>query len=282
MASTAIFNEYKQTIEDLSTWLTLANANIQQALEFDDKQQTSINVKNLDELNKYQSLVEHAMELNQAMVADLPDEQAKEMIKEIDDIKEQWKIFIEKLNIYKERNLSSESANLTDSSSTNPVAQQNEILVDFIQSLLTLGHELIDQHENNHAKTLIENEQLLSKIKECQDEMNRLKNLYDNTNQPLITELATLATSMTTTRIQLENCIEQQQREFAAELDAFIGWLKTLTHESKIIDNQEIQLTLNGRQDDFNKLIKSNQQNDLLIKEKIEYLIEMWSNLTLK
>ncbi|CAF4516163.1 unnamed protein product, partial [Rotaria magnacalcarata] len=45
MASTAIFNEYKQTIEDLSTWLTLANANIQQALEFDDKQQTSINVK---------------------------------------------------------------------------------------------------------------------------------------------------------------------------------------------------------------------------------------------
>ncbi|CAF4689966.1 unnamed protein product, partial [Rotaria magnacalcarata] len=47
-----------------------------------------------------------------------------------------------------------------------------------------------------------------------------------------------LATSMTTTRIQLENCIEQQQREVAAELDAFIGWLKTLTHESKIIDNQ--------------------------------------------
>ena len=42
---------------------------------------------------------------------------------------------------------------------------------------------------------------------------------------------------MATTRIQLENCIEQQ-REFAAELDTFIDWLKTLKHESEIIDNQ--------------------------------------------
>ncbi|CAF4508803.1 unnamed protein product [Rotaria socialis] len=281
MTNTVIFNEYKQAIEDLSIWLTLTNANIQQALEFDDKQQTSINIKNLDELNKYESLVEHAIELNQTMATDLPDEQAKEMIKEIDDIKEQWKIFIGKLNIYKERNLSSESANLTDSSSANPVTEQNEILVNFIQSLLTLGKELIDQHENNHANTLIEKEQLLSKIKECQHEMDRLKNLHANTSQPLIAELTTLATSMATARIQLENCIEQQ-REFATELDIFIGWLKALTCESEIIDNQEIQLTLNERQGDFNKLIKSNQQNDFLIEEKIEYLIEMWSNLTLK
>ncbi|CAF5028705.1 unnamed protein product, partial [Rotaria socialis] len=45
MTNTVIFNEYKQAIEDLSIWLTLTNANIQQALEFDDKQQTSINIK---------------------------------------------------------------------------------------------------------------------------------------------------------------------------------------------------------------------------------------------
>lgn len=42
MANTAIFKEYKQSIEDLSAWLTVTNVNIQQALESTHKQQTSI------------------------------------------------------------------------------------------------------------------------------------------------------------------------------------------------------------------------------------------------
>ncbi|CAF3299855.1 unnamed protein product, partial [Rotaria sp. Silwood2] len=45
MANTAIFKEYKQSIEDLSVWLTSTNANIQQVLQSVNKQQTLCIIK---------------------------------------------------------------------------------------------------------------------------------------------------------------------------------------------------------------------------------------------
>ncbi|CAF3964167.1 unnamed protein product [Rotaria sp. Silwood1] len=79
--------------------------------------------------------------------------------------------------------------------------------------------------------------------------------------------------------IQLENCIEQQ-RGFVIELDSFIDWLKKFTDESKTMDNQTIQLGLVERQEHFNELIKCNQQNDFEIKEKLQYLIDLWTHLS--
>ncbi|CAF2636093.1 unnamed protein product [Rotaria sp. Silwood2] len=103
MANTAIFKEYKQSIEDLSVWLTSTNANIQQVLQSVNKQQTLCIIKNLDELNKYESLLKRVTILNQIMAVDLPDTQAQEMINEIINIKEQWEILLDRLNALNER-----------------------------------------------------------------------------------------------------------------------------------------------------------------------------------
>jgi hypothetical protein len=57
------------------------------------------------------------------MSADLLDEQAKKMTRDITDIKEQWKILIEGLNISKERlmNLRKISSNLFFSDIYHPI-----------------------------------------------------------------------------------------------------------------------------------------------------------------
>ncbi|CAF4400778.1 unnamed protein product [Rotaria sp. Silwood2] len=284
MANTAIFKEYKQSIEDLSVWLTSTNANIQQVLQSVNKQQTLCIIKNLDELNKYESLLKRVTILNQIMAVDLPDTQAQEMINEIINIKEQWEILLDRLNALNERNSSFESDNLMTPQTSNSLTKENENLVNSIENLLTLGTQLINQQEKININTLSDNDQLLSEIKKCEDEMNRLNNLLDHKttdeiSQSLIDQLTTLASSIITMRIQLENWFEEQ-RGFVVELDSFIDWLKKFTDESKTMDNQTIQLGLNERQKHFDELTKCNQQTNFEIKEKIQYLIHMWTSLS--
>ncbi|CAF1072993.1 unnamed protein product [Rotaria sordida] len=287
MVNTVIFKEYKQSIEDLSVWLTSTNTNLQQVLQSVNKQQTLSIIKNLDELNKYKLLLERATILYQTMAVDLPDIQAQEMMNEIIHIKEQWQILIDRLNIFNERNSSSESVNLMNPQVSNYLTKENQILVQSIENLFALGTQLINQQEKIKVNTLSDNNQFLSQIKECEAEINRVKNLLDNTttttteeiNHSLIEQLTTLATSITTIHIQLENYTEQQCR-FLLELDSFVDWLKKFTDESKTMDNQTIQLVLNERQKYFDELIKYNQQNDFEIKEKIQYLIHMWTKLS--
>ncbi|CAF4315200.1 unnamed protein product [Rotaria sp. Silwood2] len=284
MANTAIFKEYKQSIEDLSVWLTSTNANIQQVLQSVNKQQTLCIIKNLDELNKYESLLKRVTILNQIMAVDLPDTQAQEMINEIINIKEQWEILLDRLNALNERNSSFESDNLMTPQTSNSLTKENENLVNSIENLLTLGTQLINQQEKININTLSDNDQLLSEIKKCEDEINRLNNLLDHkttdeVSQSLIDQLTTLASSIITMRIQLENWFEEQ-RGFVVELDSFIDWLKKFTDESKTMDNQTIQLGLNERQKHFDELTKCNQQTNFEIKEKIQYLIHMWTSLS--
>ncbi|CAF4914048.1 unnamed protein product, partial [Rotaria sp. Silwood1] len=286
MANTATFTEYKQLIEDLSKWLSSTNANIQEVSQSVDKQQILLNVKNIDELNKYEILLERAIILNETMAVDLPDIQAQEMINEINYIKEQWEILIDRLNIFNERNSSSESDNLMNSQISNSLTIDNENLVKSIENVLTVGTQLINQQEKINVNTISDNEQLLSQIKKCEEEINCLKNVLDHTttttdeiSHSLIDQLTTVDSSITKMHIQLENCIEQQ-RGFVIELDSFIDWLKKFTDESKTMDNQTIQLGLVERQEHFNELIKCNQQNDFEIKEKLQYLIDLWTHLS--
>ncbi|CAF3067164.1 unnamed protein product [Rotaria sp. Silwood2] len=167
---------------------------------------------------------------------------------------------------------------------SNSLTKENENLVNSIENLLTLGTQLINQQEKININTLSDNDQLLSEIKKCEDEINRLNNLLDHkttdeVSQSLIDQLTTLASSIITMRIQLENWFEEQ-RGFVVELDSFIDWLKKFTDESKTMDNQTIQLGLNERQKHFDELTKCNQQTNFEIKEKIQYLIHMWTSLS--
>ncbi len=104
--------------------------------------------------------------------------------------------------------------------------------------------------------------------KECEQELNRLKNLLDENCRMLqndqmntgevtrsladeLTEVRDpffinimmiliyfqIAKYVTKARIQLENRIEQQ-RGFLVELDSLIQWLTNFRNESKTIDNQ--------------------------------------------
>lgn len=122
--------------------------------------------KNLDELSKYKALLERATVLNRSMTADLPDEQAATMSNEIADVNEQWKILIDGLNTLKERfpidfqvflsciliflvhlKFSFRHSSRYNSPEPNRLARQNENLINYIQSWINLGKELIKQEE---------------------------------------------------------------------------------------------------------------------------------------
>ncbi|CAF1683183.1 unnamed protein product, partial [Adineta ricciae] len=141
---------------------------------------------------------------------------------------------------------------------------------------------------------------LFVSFKDCEHEINRLKGLLDENcrlkhndqmttgevTRSLADDLTEIAKCVTTARIQLENRIEQQ-RGFLVELDSLINWLTKFINESKAIDNQfrplpfkSIQLALNERKQHFDELIKCSQLNDHGVKDKIENLIQMWSQLT--
>ncbi|CAF5079164.1 unnamed protein product, partial [Rotaria sp. Silwood1] len=126
-------------------------------------------------------LLERAIILNETMAVDLPDIQAQEMINEINYIKEQWEILIDRLNIFNERNSSSESDNLMNSQISNSLTIDNENLVKSIENVLTVGTQLINQQEKINVNTISDNEQLLSQIKKCEEEINCLKNVLDHT-----------------------------------------------------------------------------------------------------
>ncbi|UJR26819.1 hypothetical protein I4U23_008132 [Adineta vaga] len=311
MADTRPFVEYKQYIERLSLWLSTTNANIHEVLQSVNKQRASLIIKNLDELSKYKTLLERATVLNRTMVADLPDEHAAKMASEITDVKEQWAILIEGLNTLKERH-ASRFASPERTKDEDRLSQQNENLVHYIESWLTLAKELIHQQEHlmidsqnmidgekslhgsfNTSDNDLTNHNLLCQLKDCEHEINRLKSLLDENcrlkqNDQMITsevtrsladELTEIAKCVTTARIQLENRIEQQ-RGFLVELDSLINWLTKFINDSKTIDSQSIQLALNERKQHFDELIKCSQLNDHGVKDKIENLIQMWNQLT--
>ncbi|CAF3539712.1 unnamed protein product [Rotaria sordida] len=311
MVDTSSFVEYNQYIERLSSWLSSTNANIHEVLQSVNKQRALLIIKNLDELSKYKSLLERATTLNRTMAADLPDEQATKMTNEIANVKEQWRILTEGLNTLKERH-ASRYASPERNKEEDRLTKQNENLVHYIESWLTLARELIYQQKqltmNNHnmiddrkyfldsmisSDNEINEHSLLYQLKECEQEVNRLKTLLDENRRTLkgddmttsevtrslTDELTEIAKSVTTARIQLENRIEQQ-RGFLLELDSLINWLKNFINESKTIDNQTIELALNERQQHFNELIKCCYINNHEVKDKIEHLIQMWNQLT--
>lgn len=149
------------------------------------------------------------------MAADLPDEQAKKMSSEIIDIKEQWKILIEGFNTLKER---SESMIYPTS---DHLVKQNENLINYIENWLVLGRQLLCQSEQINSNTSSDNHHLLSQLKvrlnktakkrkksnfvfffiskECEEEMNRLKNLFNNITTTEVTH--SLVNELTVVRV---------------------------------------------------------------------------------
>ncbi|CAF4565132.1 unnamed protein product [Rotaria sp. Silwood1] len=311
MVDTSPFAEYKQYIERLSSWLSSTNANIHEVLQSVNKQRALLIIKNLDELSKYKSLLERATILNRTMVADLPAEQATKMTNEIADVKEQWRILSEGLNTLKERH-ASRYTSPERNKEEDRLAKQNENLVHYIESWFTLARELIYQQEQltmdnhhmiddkkyffdsmNSSDNEINEHNLLCQLKECEQEINRLKSLLDEScrtlkgddmttgevTRSLTDELREIATRVTTARIQLENRIEQQRGLFL-ELDSLINWLTSFINESKTIDKHTIQLALNERQQHFEELIKYCYINNHEVKDKIKRLIQLWNQLT--
>ncbi|CAF3812396.1 unnamed protein product, partial [Rotaria magnacalcarata] len=311
MAETRPFAEYKQYIERLSTWLTSTNANIHEVLQSVNKQRALLIVKNLDELSKYKSLLERATILNRTMAADLPDEQATKMTNEIADVKEQWRILIEGLNTLKERH-TSRYASPERTRDEDRLTKQSENLVHYIESWFTLARELIHQQKQfimrehgviddpryfldsfNSSDNDINEHSLLCQLKECEQEINRLRTLLDENCRTLKTddittgevtrsltdELTDISKSVTAARIELENRIEQQHG-FLRELDSLNNWVTNFINESKTTDEQTIKLALNERQHHFDELIKYCHVNNHAVKEKIENLIKMWNQLT--
>ncbi|CAF3869665.1 unnamed protein product [Rotaria sp. Silwood2] len=311
MTDTSPFAEYKQYIERLSSWLSSTNANIHEVLQSVNKQRALLIIKNLDELSKYKSLLERATILNRTMAANLPAEQATKMTNEIADVKEQWRILIEGLNTLKERH-ASRYASPERNNNEDRLAKQNENLVHYIESWFTLARELIYQQEQltttNHnmiddkkcffdslisSDNEINEHNLLYQLKECEQEINRLKILLDENcrtlksddmttgevTRSLTDELTEIAKSVTTARIQLENHIDRQCG-LLLELDSITNWLTNFINESKTIDKQTIKLALHERQQHFDEIIKCCYINNQKIKDKIKHLIQLWNQLT--
>ncbi|CAM4900839.1 unnamed protein product [Rotaria socialis] len=311
MAETRPFAEYKQYIERLSTWLTSTNANIHEVLQSVNKQRALLIVKNLDELSKYKSLLERATILNLTMAADLPDEQATKMTNEIADVKEQWRVLIEGLNTLKERH-ASRYASPERTREEDRLTKQNENLVHYIESWFTLARELIHQQKQFMMREhgMIEDQRcfldslissdneinehsLLCQLKECEQEINRLRTLLDENCRTLKTddmttgevtrsltdELTEISKCITAARIELENRIEQQHG-FLRELDSLNNWVTNFINESKATDEQTIKLAVIERQQHFDELIKYCHANNHEVKEKLKNLIKMWNQLT--
>ncbi|CAF3652038.1 unnamed protein product [Rotaria sp. Silwood1] len=246
MANTAIFTEYKQLIEDLSKWLSSTNANIQEVSQSVDKQQILLNVKNIDELNKYEILLERAIILNETMAVDLPDIQAQEMINEINYIKEQWEILIDRLNIFNERNSSSESDNLMNSQISNSLTIDNENLVKSIENVLTVGTQLINQQEKINVNTISDNEQLLSQIKKCEEEINCLKNVLDHTTtttDEIITGSPNIVTTELPSTVPLlsssSSCIIENQHSIIEQAQNLLNTIVQLGNRQEIEQHKD-------------------------------------------
>jgi predicted PurR-regulated permease PerM len=77
-------------------------------------------------------------------------------------------------------------------------------LVNYIENWLKLGEQLINQQEKINSNTLSDNNHLLSQIKECEDEINRLKNLLEHiTTDKVIYSLVNQLTAVRVTLIFL-------------------------------------------------------------------------------
>ncbi|CAF1304689.1 unnamed protein product [Adineta steineri] len=210
------------------------------------------------------------------MICDISDKQTEKLINETIDMENQWQLLIEGLNTLKERHLSTDSMN-------SSYFNQYEDLTKDIEYCLISARQLINEQEQININILSDNDQLLSKIKKCEEELNNFKNTIDSLTtdaicHSLIHELAKVSTSIITMRMQLENRIEQQY-SFINELETFANWLKKFTNQSKTIDEQTIELFISQQQEHFNELTKFKQENDVNINEQIQNLIHMWNDL---